>query len=65
MIKNPEDHLRASELERTRRLARMSVRERISIGEDLIRALFRHHPPRMRRDRPKALAFYVGSGNRT
>jgi len=64
MIKDPMKHLRLSERDRARKLARMSVREKIRIGEDLIRAYFRHHKPRMRHDRPRALAFFLNPNYR-
>lgn len=64
MIKNPSAYLRMAERARTRALRKMSVRERIRVGEDLIRALFSQGMPRPRRDRPRALEYYVKSGKR-
>jgi len=64
MIKNPSAYLRTAEQARTRALRKMSVQERIRVGEDLIRALFSQGTPRSRRDRPRALAYYVKSGKR-
>lgn len=62
MIKDSAAYTRAAERDRIRELRRMRPQERIRIGEDLIRALFRHGVrPRLnrtRRDRPRALSFY-------
>jgi hypothetical protein len=57
MIKDPEAFTRLAERRRARELRRMTVRQRIRIGEDLIRALFRHGV-KPRRDRPRALSLY-------
>jgi hypothetical protein len=63
MIRNPASFIRHAERIRARELRGMSQRERIRIGEDLVRALFRHGV-RPRRDRPRALSFYGKPENR-
>ena len=57
MIRSPAAFTKLAERKRALDLRRMTTRERIRIGEDLIRALFRHGV-RPRRDRPRALSFY-------
>ena len=57
MIKDPAAFTQFAEARRARELRRMTVRQRIRIGEDLIRALFRHGVA-PRRDRPRALSYY-------
>jgi len=64
MIKDPSAYTRVAERARIRELRRMRPQERIRIGEDLIRALFRRRV-RLRRDRPRALSFYGKSENRS
>ncbi len=57
MIHDPVAYSRRAERMRGKALRRMTARERIRVGEDLIRALFSHGVKR-RRDTPRALSFY-------
>lgn len=59
MVKNPKQFELYSRKLRQSSLRKLSVRESIQIGEDLIRAAFKARKPRFRRDKPMALSFYV------
>ena len=61
MIKHPEKQVLISEKKRVLALQKMSSARRIRIGEGLIRALFSQRTPRMRRDKPRALSFYLNA----
>ena len=63
MIKHHEKHVRVSENKRILALQKMSSARRIRIGEDLIQALFSRGTPRIRKDKPRALSFYLHARN--
>ena len=61
MINHPEKHVRISEKKRILALQKMSSAQRIRIGEGIIEALISQGTPRIRKDRPWALAFFIGT----
>ncbi len=63
MVKNPEKFKSFAEKTRGKILRKMSLREGIHIGEDLIRASFLARKPKPRHDKPLALSFYVHQSN--
>lgn len=59
MVKNPKNFKQYSERSRRSSLTRLTVKESIRMGENLIRAAFEARRLPTRRDHPKALSFYV------
>jgi hypothetical protein len=59
MVKNPERFKKYAESATRSSLRKLSLKESIRMGENLIRAAFKAKKPRLRRDNPMALSFYV------
>ncbi len=59
MVKNPKRFKKYSEKENRSSLRKLSLKESIRMGENLIRAAFNAKKPNLRHDKPMALSFYV------
>ncbi len=59
MVKNPQKFKKHAENATRASLRKLSLKEGVRLGENLIRAAFHAKNFRMRRDSPMALSFYV------
>ena len=59
MVKNPKKFKKYAENVTRSSLRKLSLKEGVRMGENLIRAAFQAKNPRIRRDNPMALSFYV------